>query len=60
MHALQQACSVFNMVHESSSKSGLRAGNMKFSTQNEELLSMHVIIQGCIILPVCLFIHDVH
>ena len=35
---------------ETSGQFGLHAGNVKFSTQNDELISIHVIV--CIILPV--------
>jgi hypothetical protein len=33
---INQICSTFRMVRATSAKSGLHAGNMKFSRQNEE------------------------
>jgi hypothetical protein len=35
-HTLEQARSTFSVVRATSSKFGLHAGNMKFSTQNKE------------------------
>jgi len=48
--SLERALSNFHVVGATYTKSGLHAGNMQLNTQNEECLSMYVIIS--ITLPV--------
>jgi len=45
---LRQTRSTFRLVRTAVAEFDLHAGNMKFSTQNEESISIHIII--CIIL----------
>jgi len=43
-HHLEQACSTFSMVQETSAKYGLHVANMQFNIQHEEWINIHIII----------------
>lgn len=48
------------VVREISAKFGLHAGNMKFNTQNEEGISISVMLRTRAILPVYTSVHIHH
>jgi len=53
-HAIGQACPTLCVVRPSSAEFGLHAGSTDFNTQNEEWISVHIIISKILL---CIFLY---